>query len=189
MTHFRVLAVAALVFGVLASSQVNRALAEEEAATTQAAKVEPVEYTKLKELMPAKAGTVDQSSNEGEKQELNEWIMSRARAEYTMPDADDKAPSAFVEIIDFGAAPHLVAGMTAWRQVPLNMENDEGFQKTGKFKEYPCFQSYSKSDEHRTMMLLVADRFLVNVETSNMTADQFKTLTEGLQLDKLAKLR
>jgi hypothetical protein len=189
MTHFRILAIAALAVGVVASSHLNQARAEEEAATSKPAKVEPVEYTKLKALMPAKAGTVDQSSNEGEKQELNEWVMSRARADYTIPDADDKAPSAFVEIMDFGAAPHLVAGMTAWRSVPLNIENDDGFQKTGKFKEFPCFQSYTKSDEHRTMMLLVADRFLVNIETSNMTADQFKTLAEGLQLDKLAKLK
>jgi len=189
MTRFRMLGIAVLAVGILAISSLNQAIAEEQPATTQPAKVDPVDYNKLKELMPDKVIGIDRSTNEGEKQELNEWRMSRARAEYMKPDSDGSDPSATIEIMDFGAAPHLVQGMTAWRSVPLNIENDDGYQRTGKFKEFPCITSYAKDGETHTMMILVADRYLVNIETNHVKEEDFKTFTESLPVEKLAKLK
>jgi hypothetical protein len=167
----------------------NSARGDDKPASSQPAKVEVVDFKKLKELLPEEAAGVKRSNHEGEKSTIGEFTVSTAIAEYTKPDADDKAPHAKIEIKDFGGNKDMVAGMAPWQTVPINIENDQGYQRTAKLKENPAFETYTKEGEARQMTVVVAGRFLVSVEAGHVSEADFKKLTEALPLDKLAELK
>ncbi len=185
MSRIRVVLIA---LALLAWPQAYMALGDDKPAS-QPARVEPVAFEKLKELMPEEAMGVKRSSHEGEKQTIGEWAMSRAKADYTSPDSDGNDARAAIEITDFGGAKEMVAGMTAWRTVPMSIENDQGYQRTVKFKDYPALEIYTKDGDTRQMIVLVNERFLVNIETAHVPEAEFKKLIEGLPLDRLAELK
>lgn len=157
-------------------------------ASQPAAKAQPIDFRKLKEFMPEEAAGVKRSSHDGENMNIGDMAMTKASADYTKPDSDGSDAHANIEVVDYGAAPQMVAGMTAWRTVPVNIENDEGYQRTAKFKDYPAFQIYAKDGESRQMILLVSDRFLVTIQAGHVSEANFKKLTEGLPWDKLTAL-
>jgi hypothetical protein len=152
-------------------------------------KVQPVDFHKLQDLMPAKAVGVDRSSLTGENVSIGESSIAQASADYTKPDSDGSDPHASIMISDYVAAPQMVAGMTAWRTVPIRVENDQGYQRTAKLKDFPAFESYTKDGNSRQMMVLVAERFLVKVETTHVSEQAFKQFVESLPVEKLAKLK
>ena len=71
------------IIAVVASLPFARA---EDKPASQPAKVQPVDYKKLKELLPEEAAGVKRSTHEGENQTMGEWSISNARAEYSKPD-------------------------------------------------------------------------------------------------------
>jgi hypothetical protein len=174
-----------VVMGVDASLQ--RAGAQDPPATRPANV--PVDFHKLQELMPAAAVGVTRSDLGGENVEAGAMTLSRANADYTKPDSDGSDPHASIEITDYAAAPQMVAGMTAWRQVPINVQNDQGHTRTVKLKNHPAMEVYTKDGDSRQMIVLVAERFLVNIETTHVPEAEFKKLIEALPLDKLAALK
>jgi hypothetical protein len=153
------------------------------------AKVEPVDFHKLQELMPDKAVGVNRSSLDGESMTIGEAMISQANADYTKPDSDGSDAHAAIRISDYGAAPQLVQGMTAWRMAPINIQNDQGYQRTVKLKDYPAFETFTKEGDSRQMIILVADRFVVNVDVSHVPEGDFRALVESLPLEQLARLK
>jgi hypothetical protein len=173
---------------VLVVASISRVFAQDPPAT-KPAKAQPVDFHKLQELMPAKAVGVQRSDLGGENVEAGAMTLSRANADYTKPDSDGSDAHASIEITDYAAAPQMVAGMTAWRQVPINVQNDQGYTRTVKFKNHPAMEVYTKDGDSRQMMVLVAERFLLNIETTHVPEAEFKKLLESLPLEKLAALR
>jgi hypothetical protein len=175
---------------VLALVLVTRSLGRaDDAPATQPGKVQPVDFRRLQELMPPEAAGVQRSNLDGQNVSVGEMNISQASANYTKPDSDGSDPNASIQISDYVASPQMVAGMTAWRTVPIRIENDQGYQRTTKVKEMPAFESFTRDGDTRQMMLLVAERFLVQVETSHVPEAQFKNLIDGLPIEKLAALR
>ena len=156
---------------------------------TQPGKAQPVDFHKLQELMPAEAVGVTRSDLGGENISVGNMPFSRANADYTKPDSDGSDARASIEIADYGAAPQMVAGMTAWRMAPVNVQNDQGYTRTVKFKDFPAMETYTRDGDSRQLMVLVADRFLVQLETAHVAEAEFKKLIESLPLEKLATLK
>src|SRR5437773_5379461 len=70
---------------------------------SQPAKVRPVDFHKLKELMPDELVGVKRSSHEGENQTIGEMSMSNAKADYMKPNSDGSDAHATIQIMDYGA--------------------------------------------------------------------------------------
>lgn len=187
MSNVRIGAIGLMIFLTAAVAQAQRGPASRPA--SQPAVVTPIDYTKLKEWLPAQAAGIQRTTHEGENIAVATMAMSNARAEYSRANASDKDPRVTIEVMDYGASPMMLAGMAAWRQVPMKIENDQGYQRTVTFKNLPAFQSYTKEGENRQMFVVVAERYLVNVQTYYVSETDFTTLAEGLQWDKLAALK
>jgi hypothetical protein len=157
--------------------------------TTAPATVRPVDFRKLQEMLPAEAVGVTRSDLGGDNVTAGEMSMSTARADYTKPDSDGSDARASIEIADYGAVPQMVAGMTAWRTMPVNVENDQGYTRTVKLKDYPAMEVYTKDGDGRQMIVLVAERFLLNIESAHVPEAEFRKFVESLPLEKLATLK
>ena len=158
-------------------------------AATQPGSVQPVDFHKLQELMPEQAADVPRSDLNGERMDVGPFIMSRARADYLKPDSDGSDPNANIEIADYAAAPQMVAAMAAWRMAPVNVQNDQGYQRTVQFKDYPAFESFTKDGNSRQMMILVAERFLITIQTNHMSEADLKKLAESFPFERLMNLK
>jgi hypothetical protein len=162
--------------------------AEDKPAASQPAKVEAVDYKKLKELMPADAAGLKRTDNSGEKNKLGDFQLSTAKATYTKEG--DNAPEVTIEIIDYGGAPGMSEGIAAWTQMEVDRDSDNGHEKTLKIKDkYPAYESFQKEGQSGNLQIYVAKRFIVTITTSNLPAEQLQKTAEAISLDKLEALK
>jgi hypothetical protein len=155
---------------------------------SQPAKKPPVDFRKLKEVVPAELAGVKRSSNEGEKINIGELNISQVNAQFQKAEAAENDPSVTLQIVDYASAPEMGNVMTAWQQMNVDKESDNGFERTTKYKEQPAYETYQNEGKSGNVQIWVASRFYVNVQTTNLTAEQMKKLVESLPLEKLVEL-
>ena len=155
-------------------------------AEEKADKPQPIDYKKLKELMPDKLLDQQRTKLEGEKISIGEFIMSQATA--TFGDKDD-APRFEVQFIDYSASKAMAEGMTAWKSIEIDKEGDDGFERTTKIAEQPAFQSFQKEGKSGQVNIFVAGRYLVTVQLNNVTGDDVKKVGDALPIAKLVELK
>jgi hypothetical protein len=162
---------------------------QQQAPASQPAKVQPIDFRKLKELMPAELAGIKRSNNEGQKTSLGEFQFSQASATYEKADAGEKDPHVTVEIMDYGAAPGMGQIAAAWQQLDIDKESDGGYEKTTKVKGNPAYETYTNESKSGQVQVWVGNRFYVNVNTTNLSGEELKKLVESLPLEKLAQLK
>jgi hypothetical protein len=162
-------------------------LRADDSATTQPAK-EPVDYKKLKELLPDTLVDIKRTDAKGEKVAAGEMKLSQAQGTYGSKEGDNP-PTIDLTIVDYGAAPGVAEGMAVWSKLDIDQESDSGYEKTTKVGGFPALIQFQNDGKHGTLQIFVADRFMVTAESHNLADDQFKKIGDALPLDKLAALK
>jgi hypothetical protein len=152
---------------------------------SQPAKKPPMDFRKLKELMPAELNGIKRSKNEGEKITLGEFTMSQATAEYAKAEPAETDPRIEIQIMDYAASPEMGAAMTAWSQLQIDKDSDAGYERTTKIKDQPAYEEYQNEGKSGHVQIWVAQRFYLNLQTTNLSGDDVKKLLESLPIDKL----
>jgi hypothetical protein len=181
--------VACLLSGALALSilaPLPLVLAEDAPPATQPAKVEPVDYKKLKEFLPEKVGTLARTSSEGSTTSMGDMKLSQASGEY---HPENSEPTADIEITDYGAMPGMAEVVGAFGKVEINKEGDDGYEKTYKIGNWPAHEEYQKESKDGELTIFVGNRFIVEISTSNMDPAVLKATAESMKLDDLAQLK
>jgi hypothetical protein len=192
-TNARILAAACVSIALIVALVTPPATrAADDAATTPAskpAKVQPVDFRKLKEWLPGELSSLKRSSAEGEKVGIGEMLFTVARGDYGKSE-EENAPTVHVEVSDYGATPDMAKIATAWSSVEIDKESDDGYERTLKVADkYPAYETYQKAAKSGSVQVFVADRFIVNVTTQNVSEEDFKKIAAALPLDKLAELK
>ncbi|HEX2971976.1 MAG TPA: hypothetical protein VHP11_06565 [Tepidisphaeraceae bacterium] len=153
-------------------------------------KPQAVDFRELKKLFPEKLGDLKRTEASGEKMKMGEYVMSMARAEYAKEnDESDAAPGIELEVMDYGGTKGMSEGFSAWANLDLDKESDDGYERTVKVAGHPGLESYRKSEKSGELQLFVGGRFLVHVRVTNLPAEQIKKTAEAYPLDKLAALK
>jgi hypothetical protein len=171
---------------ILISTQWIRA---DDKPTTQPAKSEPIDFRKLKELMPAELGGVNRSNNEGEKVSIGDFVLSKATANYRKAESGEKDPQITVEIMDYGSAQPMAAGLTAWQTIQVDKESDSGYERTTKVKDQPAYETYQNEGKSGNVQIFVASRFIITLQTTNLSGEDVKRIAESLPIEKLAEMK
>ena len=181
---------ALVALAIVATSAVSVVRAEDEKpAASQPAKVAPVDYKKLKEVMPAELHGIKRSSNEGQRTALGDFAMSQATAEYQKADAGENDPRITIELTDYSGATGMAEGLTAWSKLEIDKDSDSGFERTTKIKNCPAMETYQNDGKSGEIQVWVGGHFLLNVKTTNLSADDFKKLADSLPIEKIAALK
>ena len=178
-----VMAAAAVMLGTI-----SMATAQDAPPASKPAKKPPIDFRKLKEVVPGELAGVKRSSNEGEKINIGELNISQVNARFEKAEAGENDPRVELQIVDYASAPEMGNVMTAWQQMEVDKESDNGFERTTKYKEQPAYETYQNEGKSGQVQIWVASRFYVNVQTTNLTAEQMKKLVESLPLEKLVEL-
>ncbi|MDQ6478475.1 hypothetical protein [Dyadobacter sp. LHD-138] len=148
--------------------------------------VDPVDFRKLKELLPEKAAGLSRKEASGEKNGAMGFTISRAEAKY----ADESNASVHVEIFDTGGVAGVATmALAAWTMADIDKETETGYEKTTKIEGYKGYEKYNNESKSGEINVLVADRFVVNVNGDNVTMDQLKGILADMNLDKLSDLK
>ena len=143
----------------------------------------PVSFRVLLTYLPEQIEDLQQETPRGETSTMGEWSYSTASARYRGPENR----SAKVEIFDYAYIGMLYAPVRMWLKLNINKESTEGYERTTQVAEFPAFEKWTESSQRGKVTVLVGDRFIVEVETTNLPENMPRDIAHRLRLDALAK--
>jgi hypothetical protein len=151
-----------------------------------AASYEPVDFRKLKEVLPAELAGFEKGNSEGSKN--NAFGISVSEAKQSFRSADG-AKSVRFEIVDPGslAGPFALAHM--WLNIEVDKETNDGYEKTSTVAGRRVHEKWSKGSKHAEVQTVVGKRFMVEVDARGMEMSEVKALMSKLDLSKLEAMR
>ena len=188
-------AVAVLFFGLLMiacaarSSQMDQTgdkIRDTKKSVSDELKVEPVDYEKLKKLLPKSLKKMKRTELFGERSSALGVKIAYARAQY----GAKKEGNIRIKITDMGTVKKLASlAMSAWVSANIERKSDDGYERTFKYKGNRAYTKYSRSKETGDLKVLVADRFLVEVDGKNVEMKAVAAALKKINIKKLEKMR
>ena len=149
-------------------------------------KVEPVNFRELKALLPESLPGLARSTAEGEKSSVMGVSVSEAHARYE----NEEGANIEVKITDMGSVSGLVGMATmAWAYGEVDRETENGYEKTTTFSGHKAFEKYDGDSRSGEISILVAKRFIVNVEGNNVEMSAIKDAAGKINMNALEKMK
>ena len=99
----------------------------------------------------------------------------------------DNAPTTSISILDSAANPDYVASTTAaWN---MSTSTPEGYTKALKIDDMPGFETFENEGKHGTLWLMVAKRYILQIETQAQDAKALQDWLKRVDLKKLASVK
>jgi hypothetical protein len=173
---------AIIALSALLGASVARATVEEPAPLIP----EVVNSTKLLPLLPdAPTGwTADKA--EGSTDDTGGVKITSVHRDYKKGTADD-APTTSISILDSAANPEYVSATTAaWN---LTASTPEGYTKALTIEGMPGFETFENEGKHGTLWLMVAKRYVLQIETQGQEAKDLQDWLKRVDVKKLAEVK
>lgn len=149
-------------------------------------KIEPVDYVKLKEMLPTKIGGYKLIDDFGGRKSMFGFRISQAEASYE----DKKGDEVKISIIDFGSVKGIAGKATlAWMSAEIDNESDAGYEKTREYKGFKAFEKFKYENKNGKLSVIVNERFLVDVSGTGADMKDIKKAMSGVNLKKLSKMK
>lgn len=146
--------------------------------------VDPIDFRKLKDMLPERAAGLERTEATGEKNGAMGFSLSQAQGKYESGEA-----SLEIEITDTGGVGGMaMMGMAAWAMAEVDKETATGYEKTTRIDGYKAHEQYDNKRENGEVNVLVGDRFIVSVKGRKISMAQIKDTLDALNLAKLAKM-
>ena len=101
--------------------------------------------------------------------------------------AANGAPTASISILDSAANPEYVAAtISAWT---VSTSTPDGYTKSIKIADTPGFETFENEGKHGTLWLMVAKRFVLQIETTGLDAKELGDWLKRIDLKKLAAVK
>lgn len=145
--------------------------------------VEPVPFRELKALLPETIEGFERVDSGGQTSGAGGVKASVAQAKFEGPDG----ARLHLKISDMGSMRAFAAlAATGWMAVEIDKENEAGYERTGTFEGFRSFETYRKSGERGELKLIVADRFMVEVDGRKTKMETVRSAAKQIGLSELA---
>lgn len=156
-------------------------------AMTGGKKVEPVDFRELKGMLPETLPGLKRSHATGERSAAMGLNISHAEADY---QSDDGAQTMKLELTDLGSISGMAAmAAYAWAFADFDRETETGYEKTTTISGHKAFEQYDSADNSGSLQIIVAQRFIVEINGDGVTMEAMKTAANKLNLGKLEKMK
>lgn len=172
--------------GAAGASQVDmsKALGAIGTIVTGGNQTKPVDFHKLRDMLPASLPGLTRGDVSGESNSAMGMSASDASARYS----DNNGTSITVKITDMGSLSGL-AGMAAKFDPNFERETDTGFERTTRINGQLVHEQYDNSDKSGNVSIIVANRFSVEIDGNNVTMDQLTGALGQVNMGQLASLK
>lgn len=152
------------------------------ATNQQAAAV--VDFREMKALLPESFGSFKRTRAGGEKNAAMGMTISQANGEYTSGKA-----TITIKLLDYGGTG--MAGMMAagWSMSEVDRESDTGYERTVTLQGHKALERFDTSHKSGEIQILVAGRFMVEIDGNDCADKDLRAAAEALDLAKLAALK
>ena len=148
--------------------------------------VEPVDFRKLKKLLPEKLAGMKRVRSGGERNAVFGIKVSQAEAEYESRDGG----SVQVEIIDLGSIKGVARyAKFGWTMAEIDRETDHGYERTFTYRGQKGFEEYDTESRDGKIQLIVANRFAVEIDGSDVDMKKLKKVLKDLDISKLERMK
>jgi len=146
--------------------------------------VEVVDFLQLKSMLPESVAGMERTEAEGQKSGAMGMTISTAEGRY-----EDGNRRLQVNLADAGGIPMAMMGLAAWTNADIERETDDEYERTTMFKGFKAFERYNYKNKEGQISIVVAERFIVNIEGDNIEESDLKNALDAMNLDQLAGLQ
>lgn len=151
-----------------------------------ASSYEPVDFRKLKELLPQELAGFEKGDSSGEKN--NAFGISVSEAKQSFRTADGSKSVRF-EITDPGSLAGPFALANVWMNVDIDKETSDGYEKTSTVSGRKLHEKWSKGSKHGEVHLVVGNRFMVEIDARGVEMADIKSLISKIDVAKLEAMK
>jgi hypothetical protein len=144
---------------------------------------ETIDPKLLKGLLPTDIDGLKRTEAESEKVNMMGFGISTAKAKYESGNEQIN-----ISINDVAGAQIALMGLAAWSMASIDKETEHGYEKTTEIDGHKAFEKYNTDSKNGEISVLVANRFVVQVEGRGVSMDKIKAALNDIDLDKLAGL-
>lgn len=145
-----------------------------------------VDFRELKALLPAALDGMKRTNASGEKSGAMGMTVAFAEGTYE----SDAGGRIEVKISDNGGMGGLMAfAQAGWAAAEVDRETDTGFERTTTYGEHKAHEEYDNEAKSGKVEILVASRFMVEVNGSDVAFEAIKGAVDKIDLAKLATLK
>jgi len=145
--------------------------------------VQPVDFHKLKDMLPETLQGMRRNEASGQSGEAMGIKGSSATARYS----DGANANLHVEIADMGSLSGL-AGLAAKFDPNMEKETDSGYERTTKVNGQVVHERYDRRSRSGEVSILIGDRFNVTVDGSGVDVSSLTGALKEIDLSRLATL-
>lgn len=150
-------------------------------------KVNPVDFRDLKSLLPEQIGILKRTNASGEKSSAMGINISKADADYREEQGNKRID---IEITDLGSVTGLSAfAAYGWYMTEIDIETDDGYEKTFTYKGNKGYEKYNNKYQNGDISVLVAKRFVVEINGDNVSMDEMKAALDMIDIGKLEGMK
>jgi len=148
--------------------------------------LEVVDFSKLIPILPDAPSDWTADKAEGTTDDAGGVKITSVHRDYKKGTADN-APTTSISILDSAANPDYVTSTTAaWN---MSTTTTEGYTKTVKIDDMPGFETFENEGKHGTLWLMVAKRYILQIETQNQESKELQDWLKRIDLKKLATVK
>ena len=145
-----------------------------------------VNFEKLLPVLPEAPGGWSADKPEGSTTDAGGAKITTVHRDYKKGDADN-APTTSISIIDAAANPEFVEATTgSWN---ITQTTTEGYAKSLNVDGNPGFETYENEPKHGSLWLLVAKRYLLQVDTNAQDSKELQEWLKRVDLKKLGAIK
>lgn len=149
--------------------------------------VEPVDYQKLRDLLPEEINGMEIVNTDGSRKSGLGIRLSSIEAEYEGPRREMS-----ITILDLGSLKGAAVTSLDYFDGNIEREFDDGYERTTEFDGYPAHVKVDRTGRYHSYMatVMVADRFVVTIEADGRGLDEdiLENVLNKISLRRLARL-
>ena len=147
---------------------------------------EVVDFSKLMPLLPEAPAGWTADKPDGSTVDAGGFKITKVHRDYKKGPADN-APTTSISILDSSANPEYVAATTAaWN---MSTSTPEGYTKSLTIEGMPGFETFENEGKHGTLWLMVAKRYVLQIETQGQDSKDLQDWLKRVDLKKLAEVK
>jgi hypothetical protein len=145
-----------------------------------------VDFRELKALLPAALDGMKRTNASGEKSGAMGMTVAFAEGTY----AADAGGNITIKISDNGGLGGFMAfAQAGWAASEIDRESDTGFERTTTYGQNKAHEEYDNSGKSGKVEILVASRFMIEVNGNNVAWDAIQAAAKKVDAAKLATLK
>ncbi|MBK6932521.1 MAG: hypothetical protein IPH12_17335 [Saprospirales bacterium] len=148
------------------------------------AKIVPVNFRKLKELLPGQLLGLERTRHTGESAGTMGMRFSTADASYR-----DGAKRLNVKIMDAGGIGVATTAMAAWSTLEIDKESDKGYEKTYDWGSFKAYETGRNSDGFIALKLFHPAGIIAEIEGYGIPISDLKHVAEQIKLSSVPGMR